>query len=87
MGQRLCNSGSDSIFVRNLPGADRIFLTGNYDLTVPGDLAAYMTGECIGVLVPAIFVVWFIIRSRLFEEYAGFLSEDSGGKTGKICSF
>ena len=63
------------------------FLTGNYDLTVPGDLAAYMTGECIGVLVPAIFVVWFIIRSRLFEEYSGFLSEDSGGKTGKILLF
>ena len=63
------------------------FLTGNYDLTVPGDLAAYMTGECIGVLIPAVFVVWFIIRSRLFEEYAGFLSEDSGGKTGKILLF
>ena len=25
VGQRLCNSGSDSIFVRNLSGADRIF--------------------------------------------------------------
>ena len=46
-----------------------------------------MTGECIGVLVPAIFVVWFIIRSRLFEEYAGFLSEDSGERQAKILLF
>ena len=35
-GSAFCNSSSDSIFVRNLSGTDRIFfLTGNYDLTVP----------------------------------------------------
>lgn len=63
-----------------------LFISDNYDLTVPLELAVYMVSECIGVLVPSFLAAWFIIRARLFEECASLLAEDSG-KLRKIFIF
>ena len=53
---------------------DGFFLADNYDLSVPGDLAAYMAVNCLLILALVGLAAWFISRKRLDEEYRNFLS-------------
>lgn len=61
-----------------------LFLTGNYDLSQPGDLAVYMLDESVGLLLPAFFVAWFIRRNCLYEEYTNFLISDTRMRYWKV---
>lgn len=61
-----------------------LFLTGNYDLSVPKDLAIYMAAESVVLLLPAFFAAWFIRRNDLCEEYNNFLSTNTKMRYWKL---
>lgn len=63
-----------------LGGLSGFFLDGNYDLTVPSELAAYMAESGIGTLLVVSIAAWFLRKKRLYEEYTNFLYGES--KTG-----
>ena len=50
------------------------FLADNYDLSLPGDLAAYMAVNCLLILALVGLAAWFISGKHLDEEYRNFLS-------------
>ena len=57
-----------------LDDMEGFFLADNYDLSLPGDLAAYMAVNCLAILVLTGLAAWFISRKHLDEEYRNFLS-------------
>lgn len=70
-----------SVFLsRAVSSINGIFLSRNYDLTVPKDLAAYLLTESFGLLLPALFILWIIRRNQLFREYQSILSDSGKGK-------
>ena len=55
-------AGLSNFLSRAVSSLNGIFLSRNYDLTVPKDLAAYLFTESIGILLPALFILWIIRR-------------------------
>lgn len=73
-------AGLSNFLSRAVSSLNGIFLSRNYDLTVPKDLAAYLFTESIGILLPALFILWIIRRNELFREYQSILSENGKSK-------
>lgn len=71
-----------SVFLcRTISSLNGIFLSRNFDLTVPRDLAVYLFTESCGLVLPALFIVWVIRKNKLSEEYLSVL----GGEEKASC--
>ena len=73
-------AGLSNFLSRAVSSLNGIFLSRNYDLTVPKDLAPYLFTESIGILLPALFILWIIRKNELFREYQSILSESGKSK-------
>lgn len=73
-------AGLSNFLSRAVSSLNGIFLSQNYDLTVPKDLTAYLLTESFGLLLPALFILWIIRRNQLFREYQSILSDSGKGK-------
>lgn len=69
-------AGLSAFLCRAISSLNGIFLSRNFDLTVPRDLAAYLFTESFGLVLPALFIVWIIRKNRLSEEFSGVLDGD-----------
>ncbi len=69
-------AGLSAFLCRAISSLNGIFLSRNFDLTVPRDLAVYLFTESFGLVLPALFIVWIIRKNRLSEEFSGVLDGD-----------
>lgn len=70
-----------------LSDLEGFILAGNYDLSIPGELAAYIGVNCLGILLLDGIAAWFIVKKHLYEEYMNFISNERENRFWRIIFF